>query len=280
MVVQKGYIEVFVAEGRKETGLDGLVEVEVDEIDLSSRLVDRWDLFVEGFVFVHPRDHRLGVVAVSCKEHHSVRLREGKTIRAPSGSLIRGGGGGCVAGNAGFGAGNATGGGAGGVAGFGAGSLDGGLLGADSLPEEVGYGLVFILPLSRLDAGCVDVGTYLLRRFRGEGIVEEVLPVLVSRKEVELQVKIVVVSVRRDGRLLPVPFLVHLEGRTEVLCISYHRNRNITDKDSPFECLLSVEGLKPDSYRIRNTPFIDQEDTGLSVQFHCVNIFIDSIFSL
>ena len=223
---------------------------------------------------------------MSCKEHHSVRLREGKTIRAPSGGLIRGGGGGCVAG------GNATGCGACGVAvadrggcvagnaGFSAGSLDGGLLGADSLPEEVGYGLVFILPLSRLDAGCVDVGTYLLRRFRGEGIVEEVLPVLVSRKEVELQVKIVVVSVRRDGRLLPVPFLVHLEGRTEVLCISYHRDRNVTDKDSPFECLLSVEGLKPDSYRIRNTPFIDQEDTGLSVQFHCVNIFIDSIFSL
>ena len=54
-------------------------------------------------------------------------------------------------------------------------------------------------------------------------------------EEVECQIEIIIEAVGCHTRLFPVACLVHLEGRSEVLCITDHRDGDISYKDTSLQ---------------------------------------------
>ena len=86
--------------------------------------------------------------------------------------------------------------------------------------------------LGRFDAGRVNIAADALRPFRGKLVVNQVT---VLFQEVELQVEIVIETVRWHGRTFDGPGRIHFESRAQVVRPADHRDGNLAHQDGSFQ---------------------------------------------
>ena len=106
---------------------------------------------------------------------------------------------------------------------------------------------------------------------------------LVVAQRDEAQGEIVVVAVGGNARVLARHALAHLEGRCQVLCIAYHRNGNVADKDGTHDgiLLLLMHTLERSTYAVGYAPSVyDSVDFESLTLLYGPNVGIDFLTGL
>lgn len=107
-----------------------------------------------------------------------------------------------------------------------------------------------------------------MRGLLAQGIVEEFRFFDIPLQKAEHQTEIIVESVGRHAGALPVTLLAHLEGRTQVLRVPDHGNRNVSNEHGSFQRFVFVKIHQRGAQGVRNTPSVYEQDAAFAVKTH------------